>query len=140
MLDNMLCNIVAILIGYEHRSTLMKLLEYSSLIFGGTIFQHPLNYTTTIGMGSQSMHLAFEGVNDELDMFCWDSLNCFLDNMVAMLVFDTLENVYLEFFNELGLLVSEDMFKSLIRLASCRGTRFLNLTHLLHHSATIRLQ
>lgn len=91
-------------------------------------------------MGSQSMHLAFEGVNDELDMFCWDSLNCFLDNMVAMLVFDTLENVYLEFFNELGLLVSEDMFKSLIRLASCRGTRFLNLTHLLHHSATIRLQ
>ena len=39
------------------------------------------------------MDLTSEGFNDELDVIGWDSLDSFLNNMIAVLVFDTLEDI-----------------------------------------------
>lgn len=39
------------------------------------------------------MDLTSESFYDELDVIGWDSLDGFLNNMIAVLVFDTLEDV-----------------------------------------------
>ena len=54
-----------------------------------------------------------KGVDDELDMLRWHSFDGFLDYMVSILIFDAQYHVVFELFDELCLLVSEDVFKSL---------------------------
>jgi len=81
------------------------------------VFQYPLNDTAAIGMGSENVDLASEGLDDELNMFSRNSFDGFLDDVVSVLILDTLEDVRLEFLNKFSLLIREDMFKSLITLA-----------------------
>jgi hypothetical protein len=52
------------------------------------------------------MDLAFKSFNDELDVLCWNALDGLLDDVVAVLIFDTLQNVVLKLFHKLSLLVS----------------------------------
>jgi hypothetical protein len=51
------------------------------------------------------MDLAFERFNDELNMLRWNSLDGLLDDVVAILILDTLQNVVLELLYELSLLI-----------------------------------
>jgi len=51
------------------------------------------------------MDLAFESFNDELDVLCWNTLDGFLDDVVAVLIFDTLQNIVLKLFHKFSLLV-----------------------------------
>ena len=46
-------------------------------------------------MGCQGVYLALKSFDDELDIFSWDALNGFLDDMVPILVLNTLQNVVL---------------------------------------------
>ena len=64
-------------------------------------------------MGRQCLHLSREGVDNELDVLCGYSFDRFLDDMVAILIFYTLENVLLELLDELCLLIGQDVLEGL---------------------------
>ena len=68
-------------------------------------------------------YLASKGINDKLEALRGDSLDTLLDDMVAILVFDALEHISLQFGNYELLLIQRDTFQ-----------RFLN------HPAAIHLQ
>jgi len=130
MLDNMLGNVIPILILYKRNSANMKLLKQRSLCSLVTVFEHTLDDTAPIGMSRQSMNLAMESFDDELDMFCWYSLNSFLNHMVAILVFHTLEDMTVQFLNEGGLLLCQYMLESLWELSAGGYGRLLDSLYL----------
>ena len=68
-------------------------------------------------------YLASKGINDKLEALRGDSLDTLLDDMVAILVFDALEHISLQFGNYELLLIQRDTFQ-----------RFLN------HPTAIHLQ
>lgn len=70
-------------------------------------------------MRSKNMDLSFESFNDELNVLSWYSLNGLLNNVIAILVFDAFKDISLEFLDEFGLLISEDVFKSLFYVSMC---------------------
>lgn len=113
VLDDMLCDIVSILIGDEHRRTLVKFLENCNLIVWLTVFQNPLNDSATVWMSCQGMYLTPECFNDELYVFGWDTLNGLLYNVIAILILDALENIGVQLLGKLGLLIGEHMFECL---------------------------
>lgn len=95
----------------------MQLLQNSGLITGFAILQYPLYDSATIGMRGENVHLAPESFDDELDVLRWYSFDGFLHDVISVLIFDTLEDIGLEFCDEFGLLVGEDIFQSLYRSA-----------------------
>ena len=54
------------------------------------MFKHPLNDSTSIWMSCEVVYLTVESINDELNVFGRDPLDGFLNDMIAVLVFDTL--------------------------------------------------
>lgn len=68
-------------------------------------------------MCSKHMHLASESFDDELHMLCWYALNGLLHDVIPVLIFDTFENIGLEFCDEFGLLIRKDILKCLYKLA-----------------------
>ena len=113
VLDDMLDNIVAILISDERQSALVYLLENASLIAGFTVLQYLLNDSGPIHMCTKNAHLSSKSFDDELDVLHRYSLDGFLHNVIAVLIFDTFEDIGLKFCNKLGLLIGEDMLESL---------------------------
>ena len=83
------------------------------MIFRADMFQDSLNYTATIGMNCKCMRLSTEDVNDKANVLGRDSLDSFLHDMVAILIFDEFEDIYLQLLHKLSLLIDEDMFKGL---------------------------
>lgn len=73
------------------------------------IFQYPLNNSAAIRMSGENVNLTSKGLDDKLDMLSGNTLDGFLHNMVAILVFDTFENIGLKFIDELSLLIRKDM-------------------------------
>ena len=61
------------------------------------MFEHPLDDSGAITMGRESMHLAREGIDDELDVFSRHWFDGFLDDMVAILVTGAFENMMFKF-------------------------------------------
>lgn len=105
----MLSHIVTILIGDKHRGALVKFFQDGGLILIGAELKHALNDTAAVGMRGKSMYLSLECFNDELNVLGWDSLDGLLDDVVSILIFDTLQDIWLKFFNELCLLVGKNM-------------------------------
>jgi hypothetical protein len=64
-------------------------------------------------MCGEALNLLVEGVDDELDVLRWYSLNCFLNNMVAVLILDAFQYVVLKLFDDAGLLVNQYMLQCL---------------------------
>jgi hypothetical protein len=81
------------------------------------VFQYPLDNPAAIRVSGKNVDLASEGFDDKLDVFSRDTLDSFLDNVVAILIFHALEDIGLELFNKFGLLIGENMFESLETLA-----------------------
>jgi hypothetical protein len=104
---------------------------------GFAVFEDSLNHSTAIRVSGKDVDLASESIDGELDMFCGHSLDGFLDNVVAVLVFDALEDVWPKLFHQLCLLVCEDVLQGLGLLAGRPqpGTA----THLLYNSTSIHL-
>ena len=80
---------------------------------GFAIFQYSLENSAAIRMNGKNIDLTSEGFYDKLEVLGRDTLDGSLDNMVAILIFHALENISLEFFDELRLLIGENMFESL---------------------------
>ena len=114
MLNDMLCDIVAILINNQIRRATVQLLQKVTPRGLLTMFKHPLDYSAAVWMSCQTMHLSRESIDDELDMFGWNSFDCFLHNMITILILDTLENLMLQLFDQRSLLVYQDVFESLL--------------------------
>ena len=93
----------------------MQFVEYSSLVLRLAVFQNPLDDSASIWVGSKDVNLAPEGFDDELNVLCWYSFDSFLHDVIAILIFDTLENIRLELCDEFCLLVCKDMFECLYR-------------------------
>ena len=64
-------------------------------------------------MCRKALDLLVEGIDDELNVTGWNSLDCFLDNMIAVLVLDAFQHVILEFLDDASLLVNQHMFQCL---------------------------
>ena len=73
------------------------------------IFQYPLDDSAAVRMSGENMNLTSESFDDKLNMLSGDTLDGFLHNMVAILIFDTFENIGLKFIDELSLLIRKDM-------------------------------
>jgi hypothetical protein len=65
----------------------------------------------TIRVQTEVLNLTKEGVVDEADSLWSTSFDCLLNDVVAILIFDTLQNVIFQFTNKRGLLFDEDMLK-----------------------------
>jgi hypothetical protein len=82
------------------------------------VFQYPLNDTATVWMSGQNMHLASEGFDDKLNVLSWNTLDGFLDNVIAILVLHTLQDVSLKLIDKFRLLVCKNMFKGLSKVSN----------------------
>jgi hypothetical protein len=63
---------------------------------GFAVLQYSLNYPAAIRMSSKNVDLASESLDDELDMFRGNSLDGFLHDVVAILIFDALKDICLK--------------------------------------------
>ena len=79
-------------------------------------------------MRGQSLHLSCEGIDDELYMLGRNPLNRLLDYMIAVLVFDAPENVFLQFFDQCCLLVGQNVLQRLGSSVNARAPRSALLT------------
>lgn len=77
------------------------------------VFQDSLDDTATIGMSGKNVNLAPECLDDELNVLCWNTLDGFLNHVVAILIFDTFQDICSKLFDELSLLIGENMLKCL---------------------------
>lgn len=101
----------------------MELLEDRTPCRLLAMFQHALYHPTAVWMCSKLSDVAGEGIDDELDMFGRDPLDGLLDDVIAVLIFDASQNIFLEFLHEGCLLIGQDVLKSLAWSVS--GTRYL---------------
>lgn len=113
VLDDMLGNVVTILILDKLERSNVKFVKDRSLGLLVAVLQHPLDHAAAVRVGCQRMHLVGEGIYDEVNVFGRNALDGFLNDMIPVLILDTLEDVALQLFNQLGLLVDEDVLESL---------------------------
>jgi hypothetical protein len=69
------------------------------LILGFAVLQNPLNDSAPIWMSGQNVDLATESFDDELDMLCWNPLDGFLNDVIAILILNAFEDIGLELCN-----------------------------------------
>lgn len=106
----------------------MELLDYFDPRWFWTMFQHALNDTAAIRMRGQMLHLATKGIYDEGNMISGDPLDCFLNDMIPVLIFDTFEDAIFQFLDKYSLLVGQDMFKRLFRVSIDTQSQSFNKT------------
>lgn len=94
--NDVLDNIVSKLVRDECCSASMQLSQDRLAVLLLAVFQHPLDDSAAIWMGGKSVHLAFEGVDDELHILRRNPLDGLLDHMVAILISDTLQDMALK--------------------------------------------
>jgi len=140
VLNDMLDDIISELIDDQCRHAAVEFAEYrlSGIFF--TMFQHSLYDPTSIGMGGEALDLLVEGTDDELDMLGWNSLNCFLNDVVAILILNTFQNIVLKFFHDAGLLVNQNVFQCLKDNISKALIDAKEDSYLLDHPAAVHLR
>lgn len=99
MLDHMLRHIVAVLINDQCRSACMEFVQYGGPGRFFAVFQHALNDSATIRVRGQTVHLAGECIDDELNVDRRNPLDGLLYHMVAILISDALEHMLFKFSN-----------------------------------------
>lgn len=97
LLNDMLNNIVSVLVWYQWSGASVKLFKNESLVLWFAELKNPLNDSTAIGVHCKNVGLSSEYLDDKTDVLNGDSLHGLLHYVVAILVFDTLKNVGLEF-------------------------------------------
>lgn len=114
ILNDMLDNIVSELVGDEIGSASMKFGQNGFTVDLFTMFQHSLDDTAAVRVSSKSVHLAAEGVDDELHVLRRHTLDGLLNDMVTILVSHALQNMVLQLLHHGGLLVGKDVLEGLI--------------------------
>ena len=95
--QDVLHHVVAVLVLYESLDVSVQLLQDWRGLVARAVLQDPLDDPAAVGVGGQVVHLASEGVNDELESAGLYSLDTLLDHVVTILVFDTLQHVPVKF-------------------------------------------
>jgi len=93
-------------------SPLLELLQEISMVIL-SILGSPF---TLRGDLTTQAYLGFESFDDGQDVLRWDTLDGLLDDVVAILIYNILQNVVLECLQRLSLLVGQRMFESLPKL------------------------
>jgi hypothetical protein len=78
------------------------------------VFEHALDNSASVRVRSKSVHLASEGIDDKLHVLRGNSFNSFLNDVVAILIPNTFEDVVLQLLDHASLLVSENVFQCLM--------------------------
>ena len=139
MLNDVLHHIIAVLIDDQGGCRGVYFLKYRPASVLLAILQHALNNPAAILVGRQLLNVTGERIDDKLDVFRRDSLESLLDHMISILILDAFENVVLKFSNQLGLLISQNVFQSLPRLVTGMHQHIYIGTNLLHHTAAVHL-
>ena len=92
MLQNMLDNIIPKLIFYERMEFPKDLIDYWSCLFLCTILQDSLDYSTSICMYTKLTSILSNLLNNKINGIRRHFLNTFLDDMIPILVINTLNN------------------------------------------------
>ena len=116
----------------------MEFLQYrrSGRLFA--MFEHALYDTATVRMSSQALNLSSKGIDDELDVLCRYALDSLLNDVIAVLIFDALEDLMFQFLHEGRLLIGQDMFNCLYELAWPFNAHVFG-ADLLYHPTAIHL-
>jgi hypothetical protein len=61
-------------------------------------------------MCGEALDLIVKGIDDKSNVLSWHSLDCFLDDMIAVLVLDTFQYIVLKLFDDARLLVDQYVF------------------------------
>ena len=139
VIHDILNDIVAILIYDEVQCACVKFFNDLVSCLIRAEFQHTLDDTAAIRVRSQVVDVTRDCIVDEDDMLRRDALNGLLYDVIAILVFDAVENIGLELLHESRLLVGKDVFECLERSdLQLQGKQ--GMTYLLNDSATIHLQ
>ena len=115
MLNDVLHHVIAVLIDDQGGCRGVYFLKYRPASVLLAVLQHALNNPAAILVRRQLLNVTGERVDDKLDVFRRDSLKSLLDHMISILILDTFQNVVLKFSNQLGLLISQNVFQSLPR-------------------------
>jgi len=101
--------------------------------------KNALDYTAPIRVVSKSTNLSVNGVEDELHASGIETLDGLLDDMVAVLVLDTSQDMRFQFLNKLGLLIAENVLQSL-SLSAWPAKIRVGESHFLNNPAAVHLQ
>ena len=85
------------------------------------------------------MNLTGEGTRDKSDVLRWDPFNCFLYDMITVLILDALDDFSIKFFDKRGLLIDEDDIERLYIYVSLSSTDSRGNTDLLNNPTCIHL-
>src|ERR1700737_4651917 len=97
---------------------MMQLLQHRLLLFLCTMLQNSLNNTTPIRMTRNSSYLSPERVHDKLDLLRRNPLNCFLHNMIPILILDATKSISVQLFDECRLLVGKNILQRFLNDAT----------------------
>ena len=89
--------VVAVLVLYESLDVSVQLLQDWRGLVARAVLQDPLDDPAAVGMGGEVVDLTSEGVNNELEPGGFHRLDTFLNHVVSVLVFHTLENIAVQF-------------------------------------------
>ena len=96
----MLHHVVPVLVLDQSLDVSVELLQDRGGLLPRAVLQDPLDDPAAVGVGGQVVHLAAEGINDELESAGLHGLDTLLDDVVAILVLHTLQHVPVKFLRE----------------------------------------
>jgi len=112
--DNMLYHVVAILLRDQIFNAVFQLVHHSSLVRRWAMFKTSLDDATSESVAAESEDLSFESMDYESDCWKWAVDDGHLNDMITVVIVNAFDDVVLEFRDEIGLLVCEDVLQSLL--------------------------
>ncbi len=125
--DDVLGHVIAVLIDDQRRRACVQFVQDGRPRGFFAVLQHALNDPTAVRVHGQAVHLTRERVDDELDVHRRHPLDGLLDHMVPVLIFDAFEHMLFEFFDQLRLLVRQNMLQRLRGLAGMAGRMWFSI-------------
>ena len=96
----MLNHVVAILVLNQSLDVCVQLLQDGVGLLGVAVLQDTLDYSAPIRMCGEIEHLALECIDNELKTTGLNSFNTLLDDVITILVLDTLQHITIEFLQQ----------------------------------------
>lgn len=113
ILDNVLSDVVAVLVGNEDLSRGVELAHDLRLVALGAMLEQPLDDPAAVGVRGQGCHLSTHSVHDEVNVLSRHQLNDLLHNMVAVLVLDDAQDLGFQLPCQCSLLLNQDVLQGL---------------------------
>ncbi len=114
VLKHVLNDVISVLVLQQLRRALVQLVQYGQHLFGSAVLQDALDHAATVRVRGQAIHLTLERTDDELEIGRLHALDALLDDVIAVLILDALEDVALEFGDDQLLLIEGDALQGLL--------------------------